>query len=72
MVDPAQIKQIGKQSGADLMIFGAVRMDPKSRKGKTIKEYTVNLRMTDIESAVEVLRVRVKVNKFSEQGKMGW
>ena len=72
MVDPAQIKSIGKQAGADLLIFGAVRMKPKSRGGKTIKEYSVNLRMTDIESAIEVLRTRVKINKFSDKKSMGW
>lgn len=72
MVDPAQIKSIGKQAGADLLIFGAVRMKPKSRDGKTIKEYSVNLRMTDIESAIEVLRTRVKINKFSDKKSMGW
>lgn len=72
MVEPAQIKSIGKQTGADLLIFGAVRMKPQSRDGKTIKEYSVNLRMTDIETAVEVLRTRSKVNKFSDKKSMGW
>jgi penicillin-binding protein activator len=72
MVDPKQIKSIGKQAGADLLIFGAVRMEPKSRDGKTIKEYSVNLRMTDIESAVEVLRTRSRINKFSNKKSMGW
>ncbi|MDD0854681.1 hypothetical protein HBN50_16335 [Halobacteriovorax sp. GB3] len=72
MVDPSQIKSIGKQAGADLLIFGAVRMSPKQRGGKTIKEYSVNIRMTDIERGVEVLRTRVKVNKFSDQSSSGW
>lgn len=72
MVDPSQIKSIGKQAGADLLIFGAIRMSPKQRGGKTIKEYSVNIRMTDIERGVEVLRTRVKVNKFSDQSSSGW
>jgi uncharacterized protein (TIGR02722 family) len=72
MVDPAQAKKIGKQSGADLMIFGAVRMKPKSRGGKTIKEYSINFRMTNIESGVEILRTRQKINKFSDQKSTGW
>ena len=72
MVDPKQVKAIGKQAGADLLIFGTIRMQPKSRDGKTIKEYSVNLRMTDIESGVEVLRTRAKTNKFSEQSSTGW
>lgn len=72
MVDPRQAKMIGKQSGADLLIFGSVRMQPRSRGGKTIKQYSVNLRMTNLESAVEVLRTRAKVQKYSEQSSTGW
>lgn len=72
MVDPRQAKMIGKQSGADLLIFGSVRMQPRSRDGKTIKQYSVNLRMTNLESAEEVLRTRVKVQKFSEKSSTGW
>ncbi len=68
MVDPAQAKKIGKQSGADVMIFGDINMKPESRNGKTIKTYTVNLRMTDIESAEEICRVREKINKYSQGG----
>lgn len=72
MVNPKQAKMIGKQSGADLLIFGSVRMQPKSRDGKTIKQYSVNMRMTNLESSEEVLRTRVKVQKFSEQSSTGW
>lgn len=66
MVDPKQAKKVGKQSGADLMIFGDINMKPETRDGKTIKTYTVNLRLTDIESAEEVCRTREKINKFSK------
>lgn len=72
MVDPNQVKNIGQAAGADLLIFGAVRMKPKSRGGKTIKEYSVNIRMTDISKGIEVLRTRVKVNKYSDQSSTGW
>lgn len=72
MVDPSQAKGIGKQAGADLLVFGAVRMKPKSRGGKTIKEYSVNIRLTDIQKGIEVLRTRAKVNKFSDQSSTGW
>lgn len=72
MVDPATAKKIGKQTGADIMIFGNVYMKPEKRDGKTIKEYSVNMRMTDIEKATEVLRTRTKVFKFSEKSKVGW
>lgn len=71
MVDPKTAKQVGKQTGADLMIFGNVYMKPEKRDGKTIKEYSVNLRMTDVEKAVEVMRARTKVFKYSEKSSMG-
>lgn len=66
MVDPKQAKKVGKQSGADLMIFGDINMKPETRDGKTIKTYTVNLRLTDITTSEEVCRVREKINKFSK------
>lgn len=72
MVNPSTAKRVGKQTGADLMIFGNVYMKPESREGKTIKQYAVNIRMTDIEKGVEVLRARSKVSKYSEQKGSGW
>ena len=72
MVDAATAKKIGKQTGADVMIFGNVYMKPEKRSGKTIKEYSVNIRMTDIEKATELLRTRTKVNKYSEKSSVGW
>lgn len=72
MVDPNQAKQIGKQLGADFMIFGNVYMKPEKRDGKTLKEYSVNLRMTNVETAGEVFRLRTRVNKFSDKKSFGW
>ena len=72
MVRPADIKNVGHQSGADLMVFGAIRMVPRSREGQTIKEYSINIRMTDITQGVEVLRTRVKESKHSQQSRFGW
>ena len=72
MVDPNQAKMIGQQAGADLLIFGAVRMKPKSRGGKTIKQYSINMRMTDLTRGIEVWRGRFKTSKFSKKGSAGW
>lgn len=72
MVDPATAKSIGKQTGADLMVFGSVFMKPESRDGKTIKQYSVNIRITDVETGIEVMRARAKLDKFSEQKSSGW
>lgn len=72
MVKQSDIQKIGKQTGAELLIFGAVRMNPKTFKGKTIKEYTVNLRFTDITSGEEVARMRTTVSKYSKRSGLGW
>ena len=72
MVDPKTAKKVGKQTGADLMIFGNVYMKPEARDGKTIKQYSVNLRITDISSGLEIFRTRTKLSKYSEQKKMGF
>lgn len=72
MVKASDVKKVGKATGAEVMIFGAVRMNPKTLNGKTIKEYTVNLRITDIESGEEVARVRSKTSKYSKRGGFGW
>lgn len=72
MVDATTAKQIGRQTGADLMIFGNVFMQPRTRDGETIKQYSVNLRMTDIEKGIEVLRTRSRLSKYSEQSSFGW
>lgn len=72
MVDSVTAKKVGQQTGADLMIFGNVSMKPKSRDGKTIKQYAVNIRMTDIEKGLEVMRARAKLSKYSQKSRTGW
>ncbi|MBP3404153.1 MAG: hypothetical protein J6L82_09660 [Alphaproteobacteria bacterium] len=72
MVKASDIKKVGKATGAEVLIFGAVRMNPKTLNGKTIKEYTVNLRITEIESGEEVARVRTKTSKYSKRSGFGW
>ena len=66
-VDPAQAKKIGKEHGADIAIFGAVRMLPNVlENGKTIKEYSVNLRITELETGLSVFSMGYDKQKFSE------
>jgi len=72
MVDPSTVKKVGKQTGADLLIFGSVFMQPESRDGKTLKQYSLDMRVTDLEKGVEVLRTRTKVSKFSQKKKFGF
>ena len=72
MVKPSLAKQVGKQTGADIIVFGNVYMKVARRKGKSIRQYSVNVRMTDIESGEEIMRVRAKLSKYSKQKKFGW
>ena len=72
MVTAGTAKQVGKQTGADLIVFGSVYMKVAHRKGKSIRQYSVSIRMTDIENGEEVLRIRAKLSKYSKQKKLGW
>jgi len=72
MVRPEDVKKIGRASGADLLIFGDIRMKPQTLNGRTVKDYTVNIRMTDIESGIEVFRGRFKTSKYSKRKGIGW
>ena len=54
------------------MIFGSVNMKPEKRDGKTVKQYSVNIRMTDIQKGVEVLRTRHQIYKYSDKSAFGW
>lgn len=72
MVKSEDVKKIGRASGADLIIFGNVRMKPETLSGRTIKDYSVNLRMTDIESGEEVLRTRYQTSKYSKRKGSSW
>jgi len=72
MVEQNDIKTIGKQSGADVMIFGNVNMKPEMLEGKTIKEYSVNIRMTDILTGNEIVRSRYQLSKYSERKGYSW
>lgn len=72
MVRPEDVKKIGRASGADLLIFGDVRMKPQTLKGRTVKDYSVNIRMTDLQTGEEVFRSRFKTSKYSKRSGAGW
>ena len=67
MVKEEDIKSIGKASGADLILFGEVIMDEKRMGGQTLKEYSVIIKLTDIESGEEVSRVTYETTKYTKQ-----
>ena len=72
MVKEEDIKSIGKASGADLILSGEVVMEEKRLSGKTLKEYSLSMRLVDIESGEEVSRALYETTKYSKQKKFAW
>ena len=72
IVDPAQAKKIGRQTGADLAIFGSIIMNPKTLDGKTIKEYSVNLRITELETSDVIWMGSYDTTKYSNRSTLRW
>lgn len=72
MVKASDIKSIGKASGANLILSGEVVMDEKRMQGKTLKEYSLSMRLVEIESGEEVARTVYEITKYSKQKKFGW
>ena len=54
------------------MVFGTINMKPEILENKTLKEYSVNVRITDMETGIEVMRARYKVSKYSERSGYKW
>ena len=72
MVDSKQAKRIGRQSGADLAIFGSINMTPKTLEGKTIKNYSANFRITELETSDIIWMGSYDVSKYSERSSSKW
>lgn len=72
VVKESDIKSIGKASGADLILSGEVVMEEKRLGGKTLKEYSLSMRLVDIESGEEVSRALYETTKYSKQKKFSW
>jgi hypothetical protein len=72
MVDPAQARSIGKQTGAELAVFGAIRMQPKTLQGRTVKEYSVNIRITELETSDVVFMGVHQIQKASKRSGSRW
>ncbi len=65
-------KKVGQFENVDLMIFGEITMQKISEKGETVKQYTVNMRLTDLETGVEIARMDYEVQKFMERSRFSW
>ena len=72
LVDPLQAKKIGRQTGADLAMFGSIIMNPKTLDGKTVKEYSVNLRITELETSDVIWMGSYDTTKYSNRSTLRW
>lgn len=69
--DPATIKQIGKERGADFMLLGSVNSITDEVRGKSALFYQVNLELIDITTNEKVwlgqkeIKKKVQRSKFS-------
>jgi len=65
-------KSMGKELGADYMIFGEINTITDRRGGKTIKYYQVNLELHNIETGEIVWIGEKKIKKFIQQESRKW
>ena len=72
LVKESEMKKIGRMSGADLLMSGEVVMQDKILKGRTLKEYSLTIRLVDIESGEEVARALYETTKYSQKKGFGW
>jgi len=61
-----------EETGADTLIFGEITMEPIINRGQTVKEYTVNMRMTNVRTKEEIARAQYSVTKFTRRPRFGW
>jgi len=65
-------KSMGKELGADYMIFGEINTITDRRGGKKIKYYQVNLELHNIETGEIVWIGEKKIKKFIQQKSRTW
>lgn len=60
------------ETGAEMLIFGEITMEPVIQDGLTVNEYTVNMRLTDISSKEEIARMDYTTTKYVKRGAFSW
>ena len=60
------------ETGAEMLIFGEITMEPVIQDGLTVNEYTVNMRLTDISSKEEIARMDYTTTKYVKRGAFFW
>ncbi|NCB49061.1 MAG: hypothetical protein EOM53_00035 [Alphaproteobacteria bacterium] len=65
-------KKVGQFENVDAMIFGEITMQKIQEGGETVKQYTVNIRLTNLETGVEIARMDFETQKYLERGAFKW
>lgn len=64
----SDVRSLVKKSGAEVLIFGEITSQPKREGRQVVNEYTVNIKLTDMESNEEIARMQYGVSKYKKQG----
>ena len=62
--DPATVKQMGKETGADLMLFGEITSETDTYNNKRVVNYITTLFLTDIETNKRIWYGQNEIKKF--------
>ncbi len=70
-VKKSDIRKIA-ETGAEILIFGEITMEPVIQDGLTVNEYTVNMRLSDISSKEEIARMDYTTTKYVKRRAFAW
>ncbi|HEU5146666.1 MAG TPA: penicillin-binding protein activator LpoB [Chryseosolibacter sp.] len=62
--DPATVKKMGKETGADLMLFGEITSETDTYNNKRVVNYITTLFLTDIETNKRIWYGQNEIKKF--------
>jgi uncharacterized protein (TIGR02722 family) len=62
--DPATVKQMGKEAGADLMLFGEISSETDTYNNRRVVNYITTLFLTDIETNKRIWYGQNEIKKY--------
>ena len=71
LVDPRTRKKLGRQIGADYMIYGEITSITKKAKRKTDVYYKITLKLADIETGIIEWMDEKEIRKQAQKGILG-
>lgn len=62
--DPATVKRMGKEAGADLMLFGEITSETDSNNNRRVVNYITTLFLTDVETSKRIWYGQNEIKKY--------